>query len=187
MNAKIICQNLSKEKIEKAFVLGEYQKDDFGVQSVKYKMYGRGDSILIEFETEFDFCQLIFLIVDLLEISRNDKRNIKGFVNTKKSNKITEYLNEERVCLYLSEELKQALKEEQDKYLDMVDIVTKSNNNYSIDIDSFFSYTSEDQTKFEESDLKIFDYELIKEDEYLYELSNFEEEYLEDLKKENGS
>ena len=112
MNAKIICQNIDREKIEKAFVLGEYQKDDFGVQSIKYKMYGRGDTILIEFESEFDFCQLIFVIVDLLEISRNDKRDVKGFVNTSKPNKITEYLNDERVCLYLSEEFKKSTKRE---------------------------------------------------------------------------
>ena len=71
-----------------------------------------------------------------------------------------------------------------------MDIVTKSNKNYSIDTDSLFSYNSEDQTNFEEYDLKIFDYDLIGEGEYLYELSNFEEEYLEDLedlRTENGS
>jgi len=186
MNAKIICQNISKEKIENAFVLGEYQKGDIGVHSINYKMYGRGDTILIEFETEFDFCQLLFVVVDLLEISRYDNRDVKCFVNTYKSNKITEFLNDERVCLYLSEELKEALKEEKDKYLDMVDFVTVTNKNYSIDTDSFFSYTSEDKRKFEESDLKIFDYDLIDEGEYLYENSNFEEEYLEDLREEKG-
>lgn len=138
IKAKIICKNIDKKKIDKAFALGEYQKNDLGIQSIKYKMYGEGNIILIEFENEFDFCQLIFVIVDLLEISRNDNRDVKGFVNTSKSNKITEYLNNERVCLYLSEELKEALKEESEKYLDMVDIVSKSNKNYSIDIDNFF-------------------------------------------------
>ena len=144
-------------------------------------MYGQGNNTLIEFDGAFDFCHLIFVIVDLFETSRNAHGDIRGFVDTKKSNKITEYLNDERVCLYLRHESKEVLIRNMDTYLERLDLVSQSNKNYSIDIDSLFSKPSEDQTKFEES--KILDYEFIKEGEYLYEFTNFEKEYLEDLKE----
>ena len=62
MNAKIICQNIKIEKINKALVLGEYQKDDLGIQSIKYRMYSRNETIMIEFDSQFEFCQLLFVI-----------------------------------------------------------------------------------------------------------------------------
>lgn len=183
MNSRIICQNLTEEKIEEALSLGEYKKEDLDVFVIKYKMYKGANRIMIEFDEPFDFCQMIFIMVDFFEISRNDSRDVQGFVSTDKSNKITEYLNGERTCIYLSKEMKLALNKNGDKYLDFVDLVTESNKNYSIDIGNLFSYKLEDNKEFEEPSLRSFDHELIKEGEYLYEKGDFENEYLEDVKR----
>ncbi len=183
MNAKIICQNITKEKINEAFTLGAYKIGDFDVHAIKYKMYGKGENIMIEFEEPFDFCHLAFVIIDLLEVSRNIQRDVQGFVSTSKANKVTEYFNGERVCFYLSEKLKQGLKKNEDNYLDIVNLTTESNKNFTFDIDNLFSYISENRMKFEEPDLKSLDYELIEEGEYLYEKGDFENEYLKGLKK----
>ena len=184
MNARIITENLTKEEINEAFTLGEYKKGDFDVQGIQYKMYGKGDNIWIEFEERFEFCHLVFVVIDLLEVSRTKtQRDVKGFVDTSKTNKITESLNDDRVCFYLSEALKKGLRENEEVYLDIVNIVTTSNKNYTVDIDNLFSYISENRNKFEEPELNTKDYELIGEGEYLYEKGNFEKEYIEELKK----
>jgi len=185
MNARIITEHISKEKIIEAFNLGEYQKDDFEVYAIKYKMYGKDDKITIEFEEQFDFCKMMFIMVDLFETSRNLQGEIQGFVDTDKSNKITEHLNGERICFYLAEEVKVALKENKTNYLDILDLVSESNINYTINTDNFLSYTLESKMRFDEPNIELLDYELIEEGEYLYEIDDYENEYLETLNKAN--
>lgn len=185
MTAKIICQNITKEEIKIAFNLGKYQKSDIGVYSIPYKVYEKADTIWIEFEEQFDFCQMLFVIADIFETAKNKKRDVLGFVKTNKSNKITEYLNDERVCLYLSDRLKSDLNTYEESYVDSLDIVAESNKNYLIVIDSLFSYNSNENKRFDEPQLNLSEYKLIKENEYLYEKEDFEHEYIEDLKLRN--
>lgn len=149
-------------------------------------MYRNNDIIKIEFEDGFDFCQFLFVIIDLLETTREDSRDVIGFVNTDRPNKITEYLNGESVCLYLSETLKQVLKEDEDSYLNVIDIVTASNKNYSINIENFFSFNLEDTRKYEASKFNLLEYQLIAEGTYLFKEEDFESEFLENLENIKG-
>lgn len=183
MKAIIFCQNISIETIEEAFTLGDYQNSDIDILSIPYKLYRKENNIIIEFEEAFDFSQMLFVVADLLEISRNDSRDVLAYVNTHASNKITEFLKGASVCLYLSEVLKLSLRMYPDSYIDEMNYVTASNKNYSIDMATFFSYKNKEKRNYEASHLQYDDHEFIKRGEYLYEKGDHENEYLEDLKR----
>ena len=186
-NAIIYCQGIAPDQLQEGLTLGEYEKTDPEVQATSYRLYQKDGAFLLEFTALLDFGHVLYLVSDLLEVSREQERDIQGFVDTDPKSKITEHWRGQRVCLYLSEPLKRAMQEEPDKYLDFVDIVSETNQHSSIEIDNFFSYTSEDQRPYQEPDLSDFKEYLLGSGEYLYEEGNFEEEYLEDLEDERNS
>lgn len=187
MSTRIICKRFEHKQITEAFNLGGYDANNSEIVSAKYSLYEREGQYLIEFDDNIDFCQLLFLMVDLNEVGRMTDCKIKGFVNTDVNNKITEYLGGERICFYVSENLKAIIANDQneDNDLDIMDLVTRSGLNYSIDIDNLFSYESDDETPYIEPIIKFKDFNLIETGTYLFEESNFEQEFLEDIERAN--
>ncbi len=187
MKAIVICRHLNLLQVEEALTLGGYQIGNQGICSTNFQMFRKADEIRIEFEDAFDFCQMIFLTLDLVEVSRETNGEVLAFVDTDFSSKITEYLQGERVCLYLSPEIADVYEQDPDEPANVLDIVTSSNRNYTIDILDFFSYTSPDRTPFEEPFFDRENWELVRTGVYLYEEGDFENEFLEDLRNENRS
>lgn len=181
MATRIVCKYISLDLIEEAFTLGEYTNGVPEISSIGYKISIDGDNTLIEFPDSFDFCNLVFLILDIIEVSKHGDFDVKGYVNTDPHNKITEYLKGERVCLYIEEDVKKAVQETLDNHLEILDIVTESNNNYCINSYNMFSYDSEDSTPYNERELDDYSFVQVKEGFYLYSDDDYEAEYLEDL------
>ncbi len=179
MNAKIFCSDIEITQIDKAFNLGNYRREHPNIHSIKYKIYSRGKSKFIEFESTFNFGNFVFLMVDMFEENRKEAGVIKGFVNTLSSDVYTSHLADERVCIFLHDDLKSQLKKQGEAFLDVVDIVTESNKNYAFEIMDFQLYSSEKYSYFEELNWQSLDFTFIQEGEYLYNINLFgDEEFL---------
>lgn len=184
MNARIYCTNCSEEDLQEALTLGNYSKGDPSVKAIGYQLYQYGSTLLLEFETPFDYCQMTFLVMDLLDVTRAiQNSNVKGFIDTNKNSRITDFMKGQRACLYLAAPHKKALREDPNSDLEGINIVIRNNEHYKIDIENFFAYPSKDATAFAEPQGAAGNYKLIGKGEYLYEEGDFESEFLEDLKE----
>ena len=175
----ILCEDLDLAFIQKALHLGNLENDEEYLLE-KYEIYEWQDKYLVLFSEGLDFGSFLYINSDFQEIAAGETCRIRGYITAQKGYKITDYLNEERVCLYLSSAVKEALKTHYKlAELDVIDIVTTTNSHYTIELDSLFSSVLYDEEKYDESHIHVEEWTKIEESEIKISDYDMEEEYIE--------